>query len=75
MVLQRPMISLEVGREVASGDLLMDPSNVGDSSTGRSDQTTMLGNTRKLASSLVEMKISSGDISMKEVAASQGRNA
>ena len=51
---------------------MIDPSKVGDSSTRQSDQAAMLGNTKELASSLVEMKISLGDLFMKEVAASQG---
>ena len=50
----------------------MDRSNIEDSSTGRSTQSAMLGNTRELATSLVEMKIALGDLSMEEVAASQG---
>ena len=53
----------------------MDHSNIGDSSTGQSTQPAMSGNTRELATSLVEMKIASGDLSMDEAAASQGGDA
>ena len=53
----------------------MDRSNVGDSSTGQSDQSAILGNTRELETFLVEMKIASGDLSMEEAMASQGRDA
>ena len=55
---------------------LMDPamahSIVEDSSTGRSTQPAMSGNTRELATSLVEMKIASGDLPMPDVGAPQG---
>ena len=69
------MISKVVGEGATSGDLAMECSNIGDSSTGQSTQPAMLGNTRELATSLVEMKITSGDLPMVEVAASQGRDA
>ena len=52
------MISATVGGKAISGDPAMDCSNVGDSSTRRSDQPAMSRNTRELASSLVEMMIS-----------------
>ena len=47
-----------------SGDPAMVHSIVEDSSIGRSTQPTMSGNTRELATSLVEMKIASGDLPM-----------
>ena len=50
----------------------MDHSNIGDSSIGQSTQPAMSRNTRELATSLVEMKIASGDLSMAEAAATQG---
>ena len=53
-----------------SGDLPMKRSNIDDSSTGRSTQPAMSGNTRQLATSLVEMKIASGDLLMPDVGAS-----
>ena len=57
-----------------SGDLAMARSNVDDSSTRRSTQPAMLGNTRELATSLVEMKIASGDLPMRDAGASQGED-
>ena len=54
------------------GDLLTERSNIDYSSTGRSTQPAMSGNTRELATSLVEMKIASGDLSMPDAWASQG---
>ena len=69
------MISTIVGEGVASGDPTMDHSHVRDSSMGQSDQPAMSRNIRELASSLVEMMISLGDLSMKEAAASQERDA
>ena len=54
------------------GDPAMARSTVDDSSTGRSTQPTMSGNTRELATSLVEMKIASGDLPMPDVWTSQG---
>ena len=53
-----------------SGDPAMAHSIVEDSSTGRSTQLAMSGNTRELATSLVEMKIASGDLPMPDVGAS-----
>ena len=47
---------------------------VEDSSTGRSTQPAMSGNTRELATSLVEMKIASGDLPMADAGASQGED-
>ena len=47
---------------------------VEDSSTGRSTQPAMSGNTRELATSLVEMKIASGDLPMPDAGASQGED-
>ena len=47
---------------------------VEDSSTGRSTQPAMSGNTWELANSLVEMKIASGDLPMPDVGASQGED-
>ena len=63
-----------VGEGGISRDLPMDRSNTGDSSTGCSTQPAMSGNTRELATSLVEMKIASGDLPMPEVGASQGED-
>ena len=57
-----------------SGDPAMARSNVDDSSTGRSPQLAMSGNTRELATSLVEMKIASGDLPMPNAGASQGKD-
>ena len=57
-----------------SGDPAMAHSNVDDSSTMRSTQSAMSGNTRELATSLVEMKIASGDLSMPDAGASQGED-
>ena len=57
-----------------SGDPVMVRSNVDDSSTGHSTQLAMSGNTRELATSLVEMKIALGDLPMPDVRASQGEN-
>ena len=56
------------------GDLTMDHSNIEDSFTGRNTQPAMSGNTRELATSLVEMKIASGDLPMPEAATSEGEN-
>ena len=53
-----------------SGDPAMAHSIVEDSSTGRSTQRAMSGNTRELATSLVEMKIASKDLPMAYVGAS-----
>ena len=47
---------------------------VEDSSTGRSTQPAMSGNSRELATSLVEMKIALGDLPMPDVRASQGED-
>ena len=69
------MISSKVCGGASLEDLTLDRSNVGNSSMGRRDQATMLGNTKELASSLVEMKISSEDLLMKEATASQGKDA
>ena len=55
-----------------SGDPPMVRSNVDDSSIGRSTQPAISGNTRELATSLVEMKIASGDLPMLDAVASQG---
>ena len=52
------------------GDPAMALSNVDDSSTGRSTQPAMSGNTRELATFLVEMKIASRDLPMPNVGAS-----
>ena len=52
------------------GEPAMAHSIVEDSSTGRSTQPAMSGNTRELATSLVEMKIASGDLPMPDVGAS-----
>ena len=57
-----------------SGDPAMAHSMVEDFSTGRSTQPAMSGNTRELATSLVEMKIASGDLPMPDVGASQGED-
>ena len=56
------------------GDPTMARSIVEDSSTGRSTQPAMSGNTRELANSLVEMRIASGDLPMPDVGASQGED-
>ena len=78
---QRPLLSeIEsylrkaevVGEGGILGDLLIDRSNIGDFSTGRSTQPAMSGNTRELATSLVEMKIALGDLLMLETGASHG---
>ena len=53
-----------------SGDPVMAHSIVKDSSTGHSTQPAMSENTRELATSLVEMKIASGDLPMLDVGAS-----
>ena len=57
-----------------SGDSAMVRSNVDDSSTGRSTQPAMSGNTRELATSLVEKKIASGDLPKPNAGASQGED-
>ena len=57
-----------------SGDPTMARSIVEDSSTGRSTQPAMSGNTKELATSLVEMKIASGDLPMPDTGASQGED-
>ena len=57
-----------------SGDPTMAHSIVEDSSTGHSTQPAMSGNTRELATSLVEMKIASGDLPMADAGASQGED-
>ena len=57
-----------------SGDPTMARSIVEDSSTWRSTQSAMSGNTRELANSLVEMKIASGDLPMPDAGASQGED-
>ena len=57
-----------------SRDPAMARSIVEDSSTGRSTQPAMSGNTRELANSLVEMKIALGDIPMADARASQGED-
>ena len=57
-----------------SGDPAMVRSNVDDSSIGCSTQPAMSGNTRELATSLVEMKIASGDLPMPYAGASQGED-
>ena len=54
------------------GDIPMECSNIDDSFTGHNTQPTMSGNTRELATSLVEMKIASRDLPMPDVGASQG---
>ena len=53
-----------------SGDPVMAHSIVEDSSTGHSTQPAMSRNTRELATSLVEMKIASGDLPMADAGAS-----
>ena len=53
-----------------SGDPAMAHSIVEDSSTRHSTQPAMSGNTRELATSLVEMKIASGDLLIRDVGAS-----
>ncbi len=58
-----------------SGDPTIDQSHVGDSSTPRSDQAAMSGNTKDLAWSLVDMKISSGDPPMEDATPSHQREA
>ena len=50
-----------------SGDPAMARSNVDDSSTERNTQPAMSGNTRELATSLVEMKIATGDLLMPDI--------
>ena len=57
-----------------SGDPTMAHSIVEDSSTGRSTQPAISRNTRELATSLVEMKIASGDLPMVDTGASQGED-
>ena len=57
-----------------SRDPAMARSNIDDSSTGRSTQPAMSGNTRELATFLVEMKIASGDLPMADAGASQGED-
>ena len=57
-----------------SRDPAMARSNIDDSSTGRNTQPAMSGNTRELATSLVEMKIASRDLSMPDTGASQGED-
>ena len=57
-----------------SRDPTMAHSIVEDSSTGRSTQPAMSGNTRELATSLVEMKIALGDLPMSDAGASQGND-
>ena len=57
-----------------SGDPAMAHSIVEDSSTGCSTQLALSGNTRELATSLVEMKIASGDLPMPDARASQGED-
>ena len=61
-----------LSEEGISGNPPMACSNIDDSSTGRNTQPTMSGNTRELATSLVEMKIASGDLPMPDAGASQG---
>ena len=68
------MIFEVVGEEATPRDPTMERSNIGDSSTGRSTQPAMSGNTRELATTLVEMKIASGDLLMPEAVAFQGRD-
>ena len=63
-----------VGEGGIMGVLPMDRSNIGDSSIRRSTQPAISGNTRELATSLVEMKIASGDLPMLEAGASQGED-
>ena len=54
-----------------SGDPTMARLNVDESSIGRNTQPAMSGNTRELATSLVEMKIASKDLPMPDAGASQ----
>ena len=68
------MIFAIVTRGPTSTDPAMDRLNIRDSSTEQSDQPAMSKITRKLASSLVEMMTSSGDILKKKATASQGRD-
>ena len=67
---------LRRARVLSEGGILEDPlmarSNVDDSSTRCSTQPAMSGNTKELATSLVEMKIGSGDLPMPDAGASQG---
>ena len=83
--MQRPSLSQEqiesilikhgvLSRRGKSGDPAMARSIIEDSSTRHSTQPAMSGNTRKLASSLVEMKIASEDLLMADVGASQGED-
>ena len=60
-----------VGEGATSGDPTMERSNIGDSSIERNTQPAMSGNTRELATSLVEMKIASRDLLMPEAVAFQ----
>ena len=55
-----------------SGDLPMERSNIDASYIGHSTQSAMSGNTREVATSLVEMKIASGDLPMLDAGAFQG---
>ena len=57
-----------------SGDPAMANSIVEDSSIGRSTQPATSGNTRELATPLVEMKIALGDLPMADAWASQGED-
>ena len=57
-----------------SRDPTMARSIVEDSSTRCSTQPAMSGNTRELATFLVEMKIASGDLPMVDAEASQGED-
>ena len=57
-----------------SGDPAMAHSIVEDFSTRRSTQPAMSGNTRELATSLVEMKIASGDLPIQNAGAFQGED-
>ena len=61
-----------LSEEGISGDLPMAHSNIDDFSTWYSTQPTMSGNTRELATSLVEMKIASRDLPMPYAGASEG---
>ena len=65
--LRKVGVLCEVG---ISGDLPMERSKIDDSSIRRSTQPTMSGNTRELATSLVEMKIALGDLPMPDTGAS-----
>ena len=67
--LKKVGVLCEVG---ISGDLPMERSNIDDSSTGRSTQPAMSGNTRELATFLVEMKIALRDLLMPDAGAFQG---